>query len=198
VFGRKKTPEAGPVILERPGAKNRPTPKRRQAEALNRKPLVPTDRKAAAKAQREQMRADRQRARAALTSGDDKHLPTRDAGPTKRFVRDVVDARWNVGEFYLILALAAVGLTLLPALLGRSIEESAQIQLVATLVLWGTVLVCATDAFVLKRVIRRRLVERFGDDVVFKGNVAYGILRAFQIRRLRLPKPQVQRGDPPR
>lgn len=198
MFGRKKVSEPAPVVLDRPGAKNRPTPKRRLAEAANRKPLVPTDRKAAARASRERMREERQRARAAMVSGDEKHLPARDAGPEKRFVRDVVDGRWNVGEFYLFLALAAVGLTLLPGLLGRSIEQSAQIQVIATLVLWGTVLVCATDAFVLSRILRRRLVERFGDDVVTKGKVSYGILRAFQIRRLRLPKPQVTRGQPPR
>ena len=198
VFGRKKASDPAPVVLDRPGAKNRPTPKRRQAEAANRKPLVPTDRKAAAKASREQMREQRMRSRAALVSGDEKHLPARDAGPEKRFVRDVVDGRWNIGEFYLILALVAVGLTLLPGLLGRSMEESAQVQVIATLVLWGTVVVCATDAFLLSRLLRRRLVERFGDDVVTKGKVSYGILRAFQIRRLRLPKPQVNRGQPPR
>lgn len=199
MLGRKKVAEPEPVVLEkRPGAKNRPTPRRREAEALNRKPLVPTDRKAAAQAARARAREERVRSRQALASGDERHLPARDAGPHKRFVRDVVDGRWNAGEFYLVLALVAVALTLLPSLLGRSIEQSTEVQLVATLVLWGTVLVCATDGFLLSRLLRRRLVERFGEDVVLKGNVGYGVLRAFQIRRLRLPKPQVRRGQPPR
>lgn len=199
MFGRKKPAAApAPVVLDRPGAKNRPTPKRRQAESANRKPLVPTDRKAAAQAERARLREERQKARTALMTGDERHLSARDAGPVRRFVRDVVDGRWNVGEYYLVLALLSVGLTLLPSLLGRSLEESARLQLIATLVLWGTVLVCATDAFVLSRILRRRLVERFGEDVVLKGNVSYGLLRAFQLRRLRLPKPQVQRGQPPR
>jgi hypothetical protein len=198
VFGRKKAPEPAPVVLDRPGAKNRPTPTRRQAESQNRKPLVPTDRKAAAQAERARMREERIKARTALTTGDERHLPARDAGPVRRFVRDVVDGRWNVGEFYLVLALVSVGLTLLPSLLGQTLEQSARLQVIATLVLWGTVLVCATDAFVLSRILRRRLVERFGDEVVIKGNVSYGVLRSFQLRRLRLPKPQVTRGQPPR
>jgi hypothetical protein len=185
-------------VLDRPGAKNRPTPTRRQAESQNRKPLVPTDRKAAAQAERARMREERIKARTALTTGDERHLPARDAGPVRRFVRDVVDGRWNVGEFYLVLALVSVGLTLLPSLLGQTLEQSARLQVIATLVLWGTVLVCATDAFVLSRILRRRLVERFGDEVVIKGNVSYGVLRSFQLRRLRLPKPQVRRGQSPR
>lgn len=198
MFGRRKPAEPAPVVVERPGAKNRPTPTRRQAESQNRKPLVPTDRKAAARAERERLRGERLKARAALSTGDERYLPARDTGPVRRYVRDVVDGRWNVGEFYLVLALVSVTLTLLPSLLNRSLEESVLLQLVATLVLWGTVLVCATDAYLLSRILRRRLVERFGPDVVLKGNVSYGVLRAFQLRRLRLPKPQVRRGQPPR
>ena len=51
VFWSKKTQPA-PVAddrPERPGAKNRPTPKRRDQEAANKHPVVNTDRKAAAR-----------------------------------------------------------------------------------------------------------------------------------------------------
>ena len=34
-------------------------------------------------------------------TGDEANLPLRDKGPAKRFIRDYVDARWNVGEFML-------------------------------------------------------------------------------------------------
>ena len=50
MFWSKKTQPA-PVAddrPERPGAKNRPTPKRRDQEAANKHPVVNTDRKAAA------------------------------------------------------------------------------------------------------------------------------------------------------
>ena len=47
-WGKKKV-EDDPVVEthERPGAKNRPTPKRRQQEAARKQPLVVTDRKSA-------------------------------------------------------------------------------------------------------------------------------------------------------
>ncbi len=201
MFGRRKTAEPpAPTITvqERPGAKNRPTPRRREAEAARRKPLVPTDRKAAAKAEKDQNRLQRARQREALVTGQESLLPARDRGPQKRFVRDVVDARWNIGEWYLLLALVAVALVLVPSMIGMDPMEVAQVQLVSTLVLWGTVLLCGADAYLLSRLLRRKLPERFGEDVVPRGVVSYGILRSFQIRKWRLPKPQVDRGEKPR
>jgi hypothetical protein len=200
VFGRKKSTavQDAPVVPDRPGAKNRPTPKRRQAEAARRRPLVVADRKAAAKVDRERAREARGKQRAALVTGDDAHLPPRDKGPHKRFVRDVVDARWNLGEWYLVLAFVAVLLVVLPGPLGLSTAALIQLQLWSTLVLWGTVLLCGVDAYLLSRVIKKQLRARFGDDVTTKGNVSYGVLRAFQVRRWRLPKPQVARGQAPR
>ena len=56
VLGRKKAAEPAVTVqdrVERAGAKNRPTPSRREQEAARKRPLVPTDRKAAAKSARE-------------------------------------------------------------------------------------------------------------------------------------------------
>ncbi|GAB4070439.1 DUF3043 domain-containing protein [Angustibacter speluncae] len=200
MFGRKKQvqePERQ-VVPDRPGAKNRPTPKRREVEAARKRPLVVTDRKAAAKADRSKVREERLKQREALVTGDEAHLPLRDKGPQRRFVRDVVDARWNLGEWYLVLALVAVVLVLIPPMLGLNQTLMFQLQTWSTLVLWGTVLLCVFDAYLLSRVIKRKMRERFGDDVQTRGHVSYGVLRAFQIRRWRLPKPQVARGQAPR
>lgn len=199
MFGRKKSAaQATTVVPDRPGAKNRPTPKRRQAEAANKRPLVVSDRKAATKVDKERARLARAQQREALVTGDDAHLPVRDKGPQKRFVRDVVDARWNLGEWYLVLALVAVALVILPGPLGVGQAQLIQLQLWSTLVLWGTVLLCGVDAFLLSRLIKKAMRARFGDDVATKGNVSYGVLRSFQIRRWRLPKPQVARSQAPR
>ncbi|MBC7308959.1 MAG: DUF3043 domain-containing protein, partial [Tetrasphaera sp.] len=70
-------------------------------------------------------------------------------------------------------------------------------QLVATALLWLTVVFSLVDGFVLSRQLSRRLAEKFGPDGVPKGSVRYGVLRAFQIRRTRLPKPMVARGQYP-
>lgn len=202
MFGRKKTTEETeadkPVVLERPGAKNRPTPTRREREEARKRPMVPVDRKAAAKADRERARSDRDSQRAALVSGDEKGLGPRDAGPVRRFVRDVVDARFNIGEYYLVLALVAIVLVLGPQLAGMSVEQAARIQLGSTFVLWGTILIVAFDTWRLMRTLRRRLRERFGQDFDTRGHVAYGVSRSLQIRRWRLPRPAVTRGESPR
>lgn len=156
------------------------------------------DRKAASRKAREQRYAERDRQRIAMIKGDDAHLPPRDAGPHRRLVRDVVDARFNISEWYLVLALVAVALVLGPQLLGVDPVTAARIQVYSTVVLWGTIILCALDAFVLSRILRHRLKERFGADFNTRGHVAYGVMRSFQVRPWRLPKPQVKRGQTPR
>ena len=44
--------------------------------------------------------------------------------------------------------------------------------------------------------LRREVTERFGD--VGRGVVTYGIMRAIQIRRFRLPRAQIKHGESPR
>ena len=165
--------------------KGRPTPRRNEAVAARRRPLVVTDRKAAAKASRDRLREERLRTRTAMDSGDERYLPARDKGPVRRFTRDVVDARRNVGEYLLFAALALV------------LVQFAVPQLVyATFALWFVVLAVIIDSVLLNRHLKKRLAARFGDVPV--GAVRYGVLRALQIRRSRLPKPQVRHGQSPR
>ena len=175
-------------VADRPGAKNKPTPKRSSAEAANRRPLVPKDRKAAKGKSRDAVRAERMKVREAMVTGDERHLPVRDKGPIRRFVRDYIDARRNVGEYFLIVALVVVVIGFIP---------SRETQLVSSALLWLTVVGCFTDGYLLSRRLSKRLHERFSDDELPKGVVRYGVLRAFQLRRTRLPKPMVARGEYP-
>ncbi|WP_208972019.1 DUF3043 domain-containing protein [Kineococcus rubinsiae] len=193
VRASRKAPVATPpASLTKEGGKGRPTPKRSDAQARNKRPLVPTDRKAASKVAREAAREERARMQVALTTGDERHLPVRDRGAQKRFVRDVVDARRNVGEYFLIIA----GASLLISLLSQSL--GSQSLLVATTVLiYGMLAVAIADSFVLSRRIKRALAERFGDTLE-GGLTGYGVTRALQIRRLRRPIPMVPRGGAPR
>jgi hypothetical protein len=178
----EETAPAAPAV-----GKGRPTPRRSEAEAARRRPLVVTDRKAAARASRERLREERGRTRTAMETGDERYLPARDQGPVKRFVRDAVDVRRNVGEYLLFAALALVLVTFVVP------PEQA---LYATFALWFAVLAVVVDCFVLNRHLKRQLTARFGEVPV--GAVRYGVMRALQIRRSRLPKPQVARGAQPR
>ncbi len=166
--------------------KGAPTPKRRTQEAARKRPLVPDDRKAAKKANREAMAIERSRMRQALETGEERYLPLRDKGPSRRFVRDYVDARWNVGEFLLAFALAFVVLSLVPS---PALQE---IILIAFFVIMAAVVV---DSILLSRSLRKKLTAAIGDPE--QGAIWYGITRALQIRPMRLPKPGVRRGQYP-
>jgi Protein of unknown function (DUF3043) len=197
VFGRNKTPKnstpSAVTYAERPGAKNRPTPSRREQESARKRPLVPTNRKAAASQSREDARVARAKQRAALLSGDEAALPARDKGPVKRFIRDTVDARWNVGEFMLPVMVVVLLLTFLPSV-------APQIGPLATLVtvtlVYSLVVISVFDGFWMWRGTKKKIVAKFGEAPP-RGSAMYAVMRGFQMRRSRLPRPQVARGAKP-
>lgn len=191
MFRRKKSRETPPKpeVEVRPGSKGRPTPKRAEAEARNRRPLVP-DRSTARKSQRQANANLREKQRQALISGDEKAMPPRDRGPVRRWARDYVDARWNIGEFFLPVALVVVIAVLF-------VGDNALFAFYTIIALYAIVLVSVIDAIILGRFLKKGLRSRFGEDKIPSGTVMYGVMRAFQIRRTRLPKPKVGRGEYP-
>jgi hypothetical protein len=196
VFGRKKTRDdstsSAVTYADRPGAKNRPTPSRREQESARKRPLVPTDRKAAAGQSRDAARLARAKQRAALLSGDESALPARDKGPVKRYIREVVDSRLNIGEFMLPIMFVVLALTFLPAIFKSTASWAT--MLVFTLV-YGLVVAGALDAFMMWRRTKAEIVTKFGQAPP-RGSAMYAVMRAFQMRRSRLPRPQVDRAVP--
>ncbi|AYG83366.1 hypothetical protein DWB77_05562 [Streptomyces hundungensis] len=168
--------------------KGRPTPKRSEAQTQRRRAsTVPTDRKEAAKRQREARRVDMAKQREALAKGDERYLPARDKGPVRRFVRDYVDSRFSVAEMFLPLAVIILVLSMIRI---GSLQN-------LSLLLWLVVIVLIVlDSVGLAFRLKRALAARFPDEPK-KGAVAYGLMRTLQMRRLRLPKPQVKRGERP-
>jgi len=168
--------------------KGRPTPKRSEAQTQRRSVAnTPTTRKEASKRQRDDRRAALERQRQALATGDERYLPARDKGPVRKFARDFIDSRFNVAEFFLPMAVIILVL---------SMVRVGALQSIA-LLLWLVVIVLiVVDAILTGFRLKKRLAERFPDQNR-KGAVAYALMRSLQMRRLRLPKPQVKRGERP-
>ena len=167
--------------------KGRPTPTRKEREDARKRPLVPNDRKQASKEHRAKVNASRERARIGMANGEEKYLPQRDRGPQKRWVRDYVDARISIGEFLIPVMFFVIILTFIP---------SPQAQTISILGLWAFFLVAVLDSTLLGFIVRRKLTNKFGADKVEKVRW-YAAMRSLQLRLLRLPKPQVKRGQFP-
>ena len=146
-----------------------------------------SDRAAARKAARGQMQAQRERARIGMAAGEEKFLPMRDRGPQKRFVRDYVDARFSVGELLIPLMFGVIILTFFP---------QPEVQAIGLVALWAFFLVAIIDVVVLGFIVKRKITAKFGADRVEKVRW-YAAMRALQLRLMRLPKPQVKRGQFP-
>ncbi|MBF4599421.1 DUF3043 domain-containing protein [Frigoribacterium sp. VKM Ac-1396] len=167
--------------------KGRPTPTRREREAANQRPLVASG-KEAQKAQRARLAEQRDRARVGLANGEEKFLPDRDKGPQRRFIRDHVDARFSVGEAMIPIMVVVIALTLV---------QSAAIQSITLLVLWGFFALAVVDCLIVGSSVNRKLAAKYGAENVRKGNRWYAAMRAMQLKPMRLPKPQVKRGEYP-
>ena len=189
-WGKKKVGDE-PVVEahdERPGAKNRPTPKRRDQEAARKQPLVVTDRKSARDRDKQKRREALARQRQAMVSGDDTYLPPRDKGPERRFIRDYVDARWSVGEIVLPIMVIVLALSFL---------RTSWALMTVFVLTYGLIAVAIVDAILMWRRIKARVAARFGADRIPSGAAMYAVMRAFQLRPTRMPKPQVKRGQYP-
>lgn len=191
IAGRSAEPAAPPASTAPPPpppgtGKGRPTPKRREAETRRRTPVAaPANRKEAAKLARSQARDRRRAARAALASGDERFLPARDAGPVRRYARDFVDSRRNVGGLFLPMSFLVLILSTLPV---------PALRAAGSLLLLAMSVVLFADSVYVARAIRRRTATKFPGPSG-RGVGLYAAMRAMQIRRLRLPPPRVSRGQ---
>lgn len=192
MFGRSRTTNEElaeqATTAARVGAKNRPTPKRRDQEAARKQPLVVTDRKAARNTDRAKRREAMAKQRRAMLTGDEAHLPPRDKGPVKRYIRDYVDARWGVAEFMLPVMLIVLAL---------SFVRQPWAMLIVFALVYGLITAAAIDTFLMWRRIKKQVEAKHGEAAVSRGDGFYAAMRAFQMRRTRMPRPVVARGAYP-
>jgi hypothetical protein len=214
LLGRKKdegVTDAAPTVVEAPDAfsaaprqttapKGRPTPRR---DAGRKGPVAPApmtsseararrktlagpklsrdERREQSSARRAQMSDRRER----MMAGDERYLLSRDQGPVRRYVRDIVDARRNVLGLFM------------PSALGLMFVMFAvpQLQFYISPAMLLLMLLMAIDGLILGRKVSRRVDEKFPEDTESRWKLGlYAASRASQMRRMRAPRPQVKHG----
>jgi Flp pilus assembly protein TadB len=169
-------------MTEDAAKKGRPTPSRKDAESKRKvSTLAPVIGKDAKKREKALARERRVAAREAYMRGDENALPLRDRGPVRRFVRDQVDARRSIGEFFMPIIFVVLLFSVVP---------NVTVNVIAILLMYTVLLYAVIDGFFLSRKIRKQIIEKF-PDANPKGLGMYGWLRSTQMRRLRAPKPSV-------
>ena len=185
--------------------KGRPTPKRSEA-ARKRGPVAPAPMTSAEarrrrkeiggpkltrderKADKVARRADMSERREKMMAGEDAYLLPRDKGPVRRFVRDAVDSRRNVLGLFMPAALGLIFVMLaVPSLTVQRLLSPAMLVLVVIMVI---------DGFILGRKVNKLVDQKFPDNTESGWKLGfYAASRASQLRRMRAPRPQVNRGD---
>ena len=194
--------QASEERLRTTAPKGKPTPKRNQGK---RGPVAPAPMTAAearrrrkemgAKLTREERKADKIARRADMTerrekmmAGEDAYLLPRDKGPVRRFVRDVVDSRRNVLGLFMPSALGLIFVMLA--------VPSVQVQRLLSPAMLVLVLIMVIDGFLVGRKVNKLVDEKFPDNTESGWKLGfYAASRASQLRRMRAPRPQVNRGD---
>lgn len=179
--------EATPEDAQAISGKKGPTPKRREREAENFKPLVPEDRKEARRQAQAKMRTEQAKAREGMARGDDRYLRPGERGPQKRFLRDFVDARITLGEFLIPAMFLVIFATMLP--------QSMNAATYAMIAIWAFLLLCVAEGILYGVITRRKVAEVVGEDKVEKGFIMQALSRSMQMRFLRMPKAQVKRFE---
>ncbi|HEV7470533.1 MAG TPA: DUF3043 domain-containing protein [Pseudonocardia sp.] len=174
--------------------KGRPTPKRRDAEGRRRGPAPApprTQREASKLARQNRPNKDERRAQATerrrrMDAGDDKVLLPRDRGPVKAYVRDVVDSRPHLMGLFMPLAVVVLISVLLPIPAAQQYLSLFSLVALAVMVAEGVTLGIRT--------INKTRAKFPEENISGLGTGWYAFTRASQLRKLRVPKPKVQRG----
>lgn len=208
MFGKKKESHDGRQPAEAPrepapapkgytAGKGTPTPRRKDVEARNRRPIV-ADKARMSKEERKALRSEQrtrsneawQKGQAAMRSGDERHMPPAHAGPVRRFGRDMIDSRFSLASLFMPLALVLF----VAMLLQSRFPALALAILLGTYVLFVIMVIDTGLAVHRTRILAQ---HKFGEDRVPRGFSTQLFSRSFYIRPWRMPRAQVRLGETP-
>jgi len=183
-----KHEDAAPAI-DVQGGKGRPTPKRKEREAANKRPFI-VDPKADRKVRQTQVRERRAKEQQALLTGDERHMPAEHRGADRKLIRTYIDARTGLGEFLLPIAVVFVVASMF-------FNNNPNVGGLIVLAFYVFVLVTVGETIWAQRQLRALLLDKIGTSGLRRGWRLYATARMFNIRRLRVPRPVIKRGEFP-
>lgn len=170
--------------------KNRPTPKRAEQEAARRRSLLDNS-KEMKKARQKKIQELRNKEYQAMQTGDINNMPRDHRGPEKAFIRDYIDARWTIMEFLLPLSILFIIVSMI-----LTSPQTQHLAAFSVLAFYIILLISIFELVLVMRGLKKQLVKRFGETLP-RGWRFYTITRSFMVRRFRLPKARVKRGEYP-
>lgn len=129
-----------------------------------------------------------------MRTGDLAHMPKVEQLPWRVYIRDYVDARFNIGEFFVPFAIVMM-------ICLFALSRFVIVYIALAVLLYTYLFASVIDMFIMWRKLRKELVRRYGDVAVSKQSRSgmYAWSRAMQMRRWRLPKPSSpKRGNWPK
>jgi voltage-dependent potassium channel beta subunit len=186
------------TVKARPAAeagKGRPTPTRKQAEAGRYQPISGSRLPSGSRRQsgprtaedKAKDKAERVRRSEAMKRGEDWALTARDKGPARALVRDYVDSKRRISEYYMFVLVA-----LLVVLVAGSSNKTIAPYISYFVLLM--IVVMALDGMAIRRGLARLLAERMPGTST-RGLTWYAVSRSMWVRRFRVPAPRVGPGD---
>lgn len=182
--------------------KGRPTPKRDSGK--RRGPVAPAPmtasearkrrKEARSSMTKEERQAEKLQRRAAMAQrrermmdGEEAYLLPRDKGPVRRYVRDLVDSRRSILGLFMPVSLSLIFIMLA--------VPSVEVQRLISPAMLAVILLMAIDAIRLGRKVNKAVDAKFPDNTETNWKLGtYAAGRASQMRRMRMPRPQVKPG----
>lgn len=172
--------------------KGRPTPKRKDAQAQNLRPLVPQDSKAQRKRDRARQRERENAEYEAMRTGDINKMPKAERLPWRVYIRDYVDSRFSLGEYFIPVAIVILLASIVVSVIGANNAQAAYASMILMIIMYVYLIAIIIDVAIMWHRLKKKLREKYGEASVARGSRSgtYAWSRAIQLRRWRLPKPR--------
>ena len=132
----------------------------------------------------------------AMRTGDLNNMPKAERLPWRIYTRDYIDARFNIGEYFIPVALVM----LVASVIFTVIFPSPLVSIIIMTLLYLYLFAIVIDEVVMWRKLKKLLIAKYGEQSVARGmrTGSYAWSRSIQFRRWRLPKPRyAKRGHFP-